>query len=814
LQIREVVNTGAGGGDSREQRLRRTLRVIVPIGFALVIFAALLAISGYAYYTNRRDTLALSNDLLGAIEQRIAKELETFLAPIEDAVKLSEAVLQNTSFDTDNRDLLEPLGFSVLANISQISMFNVADPAGNFFMVKKMSDGSLHTKIIDRTDEAARVTWIRRDLSGETLAVEETEDDSYDPRNRPWYTGALQNRGVSWTDFYLFFTDQKLGITVSTPIIGPGERLLGVLGLDIELSRLNQFLQKLKIGRSGRAIIVNDAGKVVGHPELEEIIAKEGDEYRILRIEEMADPVLQRAYSRYQIEGHGKRELSVDERRYLTSAFVFPTSFGRELTVFVFVPEEDFVGFLARNNRNVLLMSLGVLLLTSLMAAVMVIQGLRADRSAQQVLARQKELEAQSRAFSELSSQAALFDSADPDALGRLTEIVSASIGVRRTSVWKFDAGAGVLTCLDSYDRESDDHTGGTVLTGADMHRFFEALGKSEDIHTSNAGEDDRLNQLYRAYLRPLGCASLLAVPIRYRQSTSGWLWFEHDRRSRDWSAEEISFAHAIANMLALRFATGTTASDLKDCLEVMDGAEGATPPAKESSATVMPDNRTPSVGTAGASRGRAEKPPPVPPGRPAPYAKRLLSRPTDPETMAAEFFADTTVCLLRLTNPEALAKRWMGTSTNAYDYLVHQLEGMSDARGIEYLRVMGDEIVLAAGMSATSRDHCRLMAETALEVQSLCSGIFERMKLPLGFRIGIDTGAVLGSQLGKSREIFNIWGDAMRFASMMAKTGIPGAIQVSEGTYRCVRSGYVFKARGKFYLPGVGEISTYLLTG
>jgi hypothetical protein len=48
----------------------------------------------------------------------------------------------------------------------------------------------------------------------------------------------------------------------------------------------------------------------------------------------------------------------------------------------------------------------------------------------------------------------------------------------------------------------------------------------------------------------------------------------------------------------------------------------------------------------------------------------------------------------------------------------------------------------------------------------------------------------------------------------MMAKTGIPGAIQVSEGTYRCIRSGYLFKARGKFYLPGVGEISTYLLTG
>ena len=184
--------------------------------------------------------------------------------------------------------------------------------------------------------------------------------------------------------------------------------------------------------------------------------------------------MLQRAYSRFKIEGHGHRDFSVDDQRYLTSAFHFPTHFGRELTVFIIVPEADFVGFLTQNNRNVLLMSVGVLVLTLLMAAIMVYQGLRADRSAQLVLARQKELEAQSHAFSELSSQAALFDPADPDSLGRLTEIVSASIGVRRTSVWQFDASAGVLTCIDCYDRESDDHTRGTVLTGADMHRLFE----------------------------------------------------------------------------------------------------------------------------------------------------------------------------------------------------------------------------------------------------------------------------------------------------------------------------------------------------
>ena len=293
-----------------------------------------------------------------------------------------------------------------------------------------------------------------------------------------------------------------------------------------------------------------------------------------------------------------------------------------------------------------------------------------------------------------------------------------------------------------------------------------------------------------------------------------GWLWLEHHRLSRDWSAEEISFAHAIANMLALRFAAETPASNLKGCQEGMDGtADGL--PLRRRTKGVRPSQANGPSELPHPPPAAGHRPKPASPaGQPTPYAKSFLSLPPDPDKTAAEFFADVTVCLLRLTNAAALARRWMETSTNAYDHLVHQLEGMSADQGIDYLRVMGDEIVFAAGMSATSRDHCRLMAETALGVRDLCTDIFERMKHPLDFRIGIDTGAVLGSQLGKSQKIYNIWGDAVRFASMMAKTGIPGAIQVSEGTYRCIRSGYLFKARGKFYLPGVGEISTYLLTG
>jgi hypothetical protein len=47
-----------------------------------------------------------------------------------------------------------------------------------------------------------------------------------------------------------------------------------------------------------------------------------------------------------------------------------------------------------------------------------------------------------------------------------------------------------------------------------------------------------------------------------------------------------------------------------------------------------------------------------------------------------------------------------------------------------------------------------------------------------------------------------------------MAESSLAGGIQVSQTTYRRLRADYLFQMRGSYYLPGIGETSTYLLTG
>jgi adenylate cyclase len=79
-------------------------------------------------------------------------------------------------------------------------------------------------------------------------------------------------------------------------------------------------------------------------------------------------------------------------------------------------------------------------------------------------------------------------------------------------------------------------------------------------------------------------------------------------------------------------------------------------------------------------------------------------------------------------------------------------------------------------------------------------------------FRIGDDCSPAMGSRLGTSPEIFNLWGDAVQTAANMASSAPPSMVQVTEAAYRRLRRDFLFRPRGRFYLPRVGEAQTFIL--
>jgi adenylate cyclase len=67
---------------------------------------------------------------------------------------------------------------------------------------------------------------------------------------------------------------------------------------------------------------------------------------------------------------------------------------------------------------------------------------------------------------------------------------------------------------------------------------------------------------------------------------------------------------------------------------------------------------------------------------------------------------------------------------------------------------------------------------------------------------------------LGHRHDHFNLWGEAIELADVMARTAASGAVQASESAYARLRKDFLFRPRGSFYRPGRGESRTFVLAG
>lgn len=792
---------------------RRLLRIVVPIACVVLLMATIVGIALFNYTSNRKDALALSSDILHSLDLQITTEVRAFLSPASDMVKIIDGSLQHSSDWAERQALGEPLAMHMLNAISQLSAFSFADTQGNFMMLKKMPDKSIHTKFIHRAGSSVDVTWIRRNPDGLELKREISQEDTYDPRNRPWYVGAVDTSGIFWTDVYIFFTDKKPGITISKAFRNDKGQILGVVGLDIELATLSHFLGTLQIGRKGRAMIIDETGRLVAFPELDRMLKQKNGELVAVRLNEMKDPVLDRAFNRFLVEKSKYRELLVNEKKYINTISPLQTTGGKNWSIMIVVPIEDFVGFVSRNYHKALLMSIAVLILASLFAGLLIWQGLRADHNAQLLLSRRKEMENQSQAFSDLAAISTIFDPTDQDALEDLTRITANAVGVRRVSVWQWQSGGQKLICSDSYDREQGGHTYGTVLLREDFPQLFEILSDDKPLAVEDAANNLSTAELHRVYLNPLGCNSLLSTPIFDEKTSRGALWFEQEGTEHQWQSESLTFARAVAGLLALRLSS----TEEKTISSPVSGSENAI------SKTALPIH-TVKVGGIQNKRGDVQPVQASPAMRQATivdlrmqaFQKEIDLHTGSLDALDADLFEDVTVLVLQFTDSFALAERLGGENPmTVVNRLIHHMEKLASESGIEYMKFLGDQLVCAAGFRNDDNvDHARITADLALNIQDTCLRIFENSSNTLNFRIGIDTGAVIGSMVGGEHKSYNLWGDAVRTGAMMAESGSIGEIHVSESTYQRLQSDYLFKVRGQFYLPKVGELSTYMLTG
>lgn len=349
----------------------RSLRIDIITAFIALLLPALAVIIAYYHYTTAGVIQRSARDLLEAAAGRVFEEVEDFLAPIATLGRLSaDLAPPDLGRTPEGKERLIRLTLELLHKEAKIAMAYVADERGNLILSRREGSGGYATKIIDRSRRKPETFWQHRDQIFRLLEVAKQPPEDFDPRLRPWYRGAKTSGRTYWTQVYIFHTGRKPGITCATPIIGSDGGFRGVLGLDLTLETLSDFVKSLKVGRRGYAFIFAEGGGVIAAPTTLTLAKPTGTEegLRLLQVEELDLLEAAAAFRKFRREQKSEFLFQLGDQKMLATILPLPPELGQSWYVGLVVPQEDFSGELEQASKTALVFSLFILTAAVLLA--------------------------------------------------------------------------------------------------------------------------------------------------------------------------------------------------------------------------------------------------------------------------------------------------------------------------------------------------------------------------------------------------------------------------------------------------------------
>ncbi len=365
--------------NGRRSPAKTSLAWLLVVPFMLRVIVV-VSVTGYLlHYNGQRTVEDLTSQLMVNFEQRIEEKLTSYLATPRLVNQLNQDAVGRGTIDLDlarpnpNREQYLWQTMQLFHNLSWITL---GAATGDSVGIWRPSAGAdLQISMSNRSTQYYG-NYYAMNHQGQRTNRLKIERPAFDPRTRPWYQAAVAaNQGI-WTKIYAGFTPGTVFIAASQPLYNPQGKFVGVVGTDLSLTGLQQFLGQNPVSPTGQVFVIERSGLLVAgsSPETPFRLVPGQPPVRVdVRasqtplIRSTARLLHQRVSDFGAIQQSQKFQFDIDHKPHFVQVVPFSLEGGLDWVIVIVVPESDVMGRIQTGTRTTIAVCMGLVILVIVM---------------------------------------------------------------------------------------------------------------------------------------------------------------------------------------------------------------------------------------------------------------------------------------------------------------------------------------------------------------------------------------------------------------------------------------------------------------
>jgi signal transduction histidine kinase len=343
----------------------------VLIASVVLQIVAVVGFVGYISWQNGQKAVNdLSVQLQSQISFRIYLQLQNYLQMSHRLNQTNANVIEQGLLNASDLRGLESFFLKQMQGFELVPYTAWGSEKGEYIGIERTLDGKLRIEVVEPPTKPKYYTYTvnAQGKRGKLLQI----TPFYDPRLRPWYKNAKNKGKSTWSSVYVWFNQAEMAIDATLPVYDKQKKLLGVLDTPLKLSRISDYLQQLKISKSGRSFIIERSGLLVASSSgTKPFFIDKNNQPQRIKASNSNDPLikstanfLEKSFDNIQaINSSIAMEFTENKQRFIFRVLPFQDSDSIDWLIIVVVPEADFMEQINANNQVTIILSFAALLI-------------------------------------------------------------------------------------------------------------------------------------------------------------------------------------------------------------------------------------------------------------------------------------------------------------------------------------------------------------------------------------------------------------------------------------------------------------------